>query len=250
MLTSKENTNAYAINLGNPRPPSRELKFTLPRKAKSSLLASLGFKCTSDKEHASNTIHSLYFDTDDYLLAMEKASSDYCKTKVRIRWYTTKDKPHADKCWLEIKHKLGSTRNKIRVVINQPPESIINELRKGNNSRQSIATLIKTKIHEHCPKLVELKLKPVFCVSYNRHRFYDPFSASRIACDSDISAEAFQDKASLCSSRVSLDQIILEVKGSEETLPTVLRSFSHQGLKKAAFSKYYECFVKLTGYEQ
>lgn len=223
----------------------RELKFTFPNHAKNSLLNSLSSSCIKDGEYELNTVHSLYFDTHDFLFAMEKASSDYNKSKVRIRWYTSENSTEASQCHLEFKNKIGSTRRKIRIEIAKNPEELFIGLKSG-----TILDIIQKHIAQNCPELLALKLRPVFSISYNRHRFLEQFSDSRIACDTNILARPFNLDKSFIVGQARLDAVLLEVKGHEQELPKALRKLAHKGLKKAAFSKYYECFCLLTDYQQ
>lgn len=229
---------------------SRELKYVFPCFAKQSILTDLNSTCIEDQEYSHNTICSLYFDTNDYLLAMEKADSDYCKSKVRIRWYTTKNNNKPTRCWLEIKNKLGSTRTKHRRLMPEPLNIVLQQLYQDPSGCHASNAFIRQQIAKHSPELISVKLQPVFTVSYQRHRFYDPFSMSRIAFDSEVCSTVFRNSNDFVVTHAKLDELILEVKGQYETLPYVLRPLAHKGLKKAAFSKYYQCFNKLSAYTQ
>ena len=71
--------------------------------------------CATDGQYSANIISSIYFDTVNHDFAMEKAASDYLKTKIRVRWYADSEgSGEIGKCFLEVKRKIGSTRLKQR----------------------------------------------------------------------------------------------------------------------------------------
>ncbi len=225
--------------------PDRELKYIFDENVKESLLTELKFKCADDSEYEYNTINSIYFDTVDHLLAMEKASSDYFKSKVRIRWYTYPNNETKSKLYLEFKRKIGSTREKKRILLPYNYNECQLLLADG-----ILPEYIRKQISLFCPELVSLNLKPMMVISYNRHRFVEPFTNSRVACDSEIRARSFSVNSGYVHTSIRLNNIVLEIKGKGDVLPTCLRSLSVKGLKKAAFSKYYECFCRLADYDQ
>lgn len=223
----------------------RELKYSHDAHSADRVLRSLERLCRADGEYCYNKVSSIYFDTADWLLAMEKASSDYLKTKVRLRWYQTPGDDQCSPCFLEIKRKIGSTRNKIRVPLQFTGNDVYDHLASPELHQQ-----IRQALLEHAPELCGFEMIPQIQVSYLRHRYVEPFSNSRIALDSNIQASPIVQRQTLHTKSVLLDTSVLEVKGRHEDLPTLLRQLNASNFKKAAFSKYYECFVLLTDYRQ
>ena len=228
----------------------RELKFVCSPWSDRLVIASLGSRCQRDQKYQENRINSIYFDTLNWAFADEKAASDYLKTKVRIRWYEAGEsgvedaKKSASRCYLEVKRKIGSTREKARKPLEITPQ----ELTPAFWSSHGIS-VIKKEIARLAPDLGNVDLMPRILVRYLRHRFIDPVSGARIAFDSEISGTSMAMSASeRFTSRLS--HSVLEVKGDEEDLPVNLRSLNMPYLRKAAFSKYYECFCLLTRYQQ
>ncbi len=230
----------------------RELKFVCSPWSDRSVIASLGSRCQSDQNYPTNRINSIYFDTLNWAFADEKAASDYLKTKVRIRWYDAEEsvgekaweKRASPKCFLEVKRKIGSTREKVRTALQVIPHELSAGLLPSSDF-----SVIKEEITKLAPDLGNMDLKPRILVRYLRHRFVDPVSGARIAFDSEITGTSIlRSDSERFTARLS--QSVLEVKSEAEDLPVNLRSLNMPNLRKAAFSKYYECFCLLTRYQQ
>ncbi len=182
---------------------------------------------------------------------MGKAASDYLKTKLRIRWYTPADstdtalKPSGR--FLEVKHKIGSTRQKHRLSLSEQFETF--------NAKQPSLTSKQREELRHAlqqiePALLAMQLDPSLTVSYQRQRYYDPFSQTRIALDSNIVCQSASRQLTMANSRIKLDKAVLETKGTQRRLPTCLRGAGLAMIEKTAFSKYYESYKLLSHYEQ
>jgi hypothetical protein len=218
------------------------------------VISSLRCRCHADEKYQTNQVNSVYFDTLNWACADEKAASDYLKTKVRVRWYSEvtpiSAQPVADQAvnagsvFLEIKRKTGSTRDKVRKQLPLGASQFIDRVQSAET-----AELIRSELNDVAPELGNLDLFPRILVQYQRRRFVDPLTGSRIAYDSNIRGRAIT-RAPAERFSVLLPQSVLEVKGSEQDLPVNLRFLNAMHLKKAAFSKYYECYRELTRYDQ
>lgn len=225
-----------------------ELKFTHESYSSAAVKRSLDRTCIADKEFQNNIVSSVYFDTHDWLFASEKASSDYLKTKVRLRWYqkpSNENHNNTSKCFLEFKRKIGSKREKLRIPMPFDGHHALEALQQDENQ-----ALIRQEIAEKAPDLLGYDIEPRFMVHYNRHRYFETFSRTRISLDTQIQAFSVDRGFAQVFSKIRLNQSVLEVKGDCEDLPLALRNLNAVNLKKAAFSKYYESFVLLTGYQQ
>ncbi len=225
-----------------------ELKFTFELSAAASIKRGVESVCIADEAYSENVISSVYFDTPDWVFAMDKASSDYLKTKIRLRWYRSKsddDGGPPSKCFLEFKRKIGSKRTKKRVLMPFGGEEAISRLQEDD-----CLDMIRGHLSENAPDLTGLFIEPKFVVRYKRSRYYEPFSGTRISFDTDIHAFSVGRNFAQFSADIVLDESVLEVKGVCDDMPQALRSFHAGRLRKAAFSKYYESFKLLTGYEQ
>lgn len=222
-----------------------ELKFCCENYDVVGVLNSLQRLCRQDGQYSVNIVNSVYFDTHDWLFAMEKASSDYLKTKVRVRWYQSVTSKEMSNCFLELKNKIGSKRHKVRLPLAINGGDIIQHL-----SSSVVTGAVSRLVAEHMPELAGLDLLPRIKVSYHRQRFIDPLSSTRVALDTKITGYGVVSSSAYEAYKVSLGRSVIEVKGHAEELPTTLRYMQAANFKKAAFSKYYECFQLLTGYQQ
>jgi SPX domain protein involved in polyphosphate accumulation len=203
--------------------------------------------CKQDAEFAGNVVHSLYFDTLGWDFAMDKASSDYLKTKIRVRWYTSFDGTKGRSVRvLEVKNKIGSKRKKLRMELGD-------EFSELDHSGPTVAQTMRLNrlLQEVSPEQLKFNLVPALYVTYRRHRFYEPFSDSRISLDTSIKCKGLANVYSNLSGRqFNLDKSVLEVKGAERNMPTILQNPLAGYVKKDAFSKYYESFQLIKSYNQ
>lgn len=226
----------------------RELKYSVPNRSLGNVKQLLSSLCLKDCQHDTRYVHSLYFDSENFEFAMEKAASDYLKRKIRIRFYSKSDNilhHSGSPCYLEVKDKLGSTREKKRKVLDGVDNQIL-----SNGGMSFIDQLVE-------PELISLgyrftqKIRPAFFISYKRDRYTDLFTGARIALDYQIAAQVVPEYSmGLVRSNYSLKQNVLEIKSTAKALPHNLRLLSNLDVKKYAFSKYYLCYQGLSGYEQ
>lgn len=223
-----------------------EIKFIYDPVATPALLSYLRVVCRPDEQFRENIINSIYFDTRSHILAMEKAASDYLKTKIRIRWYEREygEDSHSN-CFLEFKWKVGSKRLKKRI----PLDITSYELWKGLSNPKFLSE-IRQQIVCNIPDYVGFDFLPQILVSYTRYRFHEPFSSTRISLDTGIQAKQVGPQAGGKAGRIFLDTSVIEVKGSHDELPNILKTVVGSQVKKAAFSKYYECYAVLNNYQQ
>lgn len=224
-----------------------ELKFTFPNRTKASVLAQLKKRCAVDSRFPEGRVNSIYFDTREWDFAMDKASSDYLKCKVRVRWYEIENGQNsAQSIFLEIKQKVGKKRLKDREPIPIGSENISNSINSVLFRKQ-----LRDFIAKSNPVLLGKELKPALKISYTRNRFIDEQSGARISLDSDIVATTVSiDSLTPEYRKIELAEAVLEVKGELSFLPPTLRTLVVSGFKLAAYSKYYEAFLKLSEYSQ
>ncbi len=132
--------------------------------------------CKIDSQYQTTCVNSVYFDTPTWHFAMDKAASDYLKTKVRVRWYSTQaNKNQAGPRFLEIKHKIGSRRTKHRTKLSTE----FDNFHDGHFTTIQLSQ-IREQVVAMEPTLQHYKLVPALYVSYHRQRFVEPFSNTRI----------------------------------------------------------------------
>lgn len=213
-----------------------EQKFLFQMAAKEVLLDWLEFRLVRDPEHYYGPILSLYYDTPALRFYNEVRNGDYLKTKVRLRWYEAVFSPEQEiaDCFLEIKQKFGARRYKRRQPVALAPALLQGDL----FSRRAILDM-----PEHMPRLILLArgiLVPLLVVEYERFRFIDTRTGSRIALDSGISCSRVNSAHLPGTAPVALPVGVVEVKGALDTLPDCLTPMRRY-LRKRSFSKYARC---------
>lgn len=186
-------------------------------------------------------ISTLYYDTPGFELYWEKCNSDYLKSKVRLRWYEKLDELAQDStvtCYLEFKQKRGAKRFKARKKIFLP----LTGLQENPFEDEEVINLPLT-----LSELVSVPvtgLVPMLLIQYDRQRFIDPQSGSRIALDTNIRCTGANQKFVSVVTPVLIDNGVLEIKGEGRGLLPCLNHISGN-LTKESFSKYSYCYELL-----
>ena len=218
----------------------RELKYVVPA-GKAALVRSIvSAMCRPDPDYPSAIVSTIYYDTPDLALLSEKINSDYLKTKVRLRWYTP-DRG-AREAFLEIKSRVGALRHKVRV-------------------RTPLSAAMLTDLPLDHPALVQVlelaaplgvpvppRLMPALLLRYERSRFIEPVSGSRISVDTGIEAVRGNPRLMGNAFHQWLPLAVVEVKGAGNDLPRALTALVHLGARRAAFSKYGAAGVAMLRY--
>ncbi|MCB0165118.1 MAG: VTC domain-containing protein [Anaerolineae bacterium] len=215
-----------------------ETKYIFIAHQKNMILDWLEYCCIRDPQFYFGSISSIYYDTPGLHLYEEKLNSDYVKSKIRLRWYgDLKDlAPDAKvKCFLEVKRKYGSVRQKERLDLVLPSEKL------SNNPFFDEDILNMPSRACDLMSLTEKTLIPMLLIQYERYRFVDPQSGSRLALDTNIRCLQANGEYIPISTPVYLGAGVFEVKGTHQALPASLQPISNY-LKKEAFSKYGQCF--------
>ena len=223
-----------------------EVKYTFAQWRAPYIAAQLSVYCTGDSHYRKNRINSVYFDSSNWDFAADKASSDYLKTKIRVRWYSDPENRVADSVrFLEVKSKIGTQRSKVRV---QLPDSF-NDFDHHNFTSEQI-TYLNRASRKIAPELTDSLLEPALYVSYERERFFEGYSNSRLSLDTAITCQAISTSLNSSHIPLALAEAVLEVKGTNRFLPLALRTPFSGLITKTAFSKYYESYKLLSSYDQ
>jgi hypothetical protein len=211
----------------------RELKFVLPLPRARIALELLKALCRRDARYPAAIVSTIYYDTPDLRLLFEKLDSDYLKTKVRLRWYCPiAGAGGAGTSFLEVKSRVGSMREKARVVAPLAPDW----LDGAELDDPALAAVVG------CASSLGVELPgpllPALLLRYRRYRFVEPLSGTRVSLDFDIEARRGRPGLFRSGAPAFLDDAVIEVKGESEDLPRVLRPLGHLGIRRAAFSKY------------
>ena len=217
----------------------RELKFALP--AGKALLARsiVAALCRPDAKYPAATVSTIYYDAPDFELLSEKINSDYLKTRVRLRWYSG---PADQDAFLEIKARVGTLRHKVRVQT-ALAASMLNDLPLDHPTLVQVLELAR-------PLGVRIppRLSPALLMRYERSRFVEPVSGSRISVDVNIEVLRGHPRLPRHASPERIGSAVVEVKGAQTDLPRALYPLASLGARRAAFSKYGLAGVAMLGY--
>ena len=187
------------------------------------------------------TISSIYYDTPALSSYYEKRNSEYLKSKVRLRWYEdlrASDRDLDVTCYLEVKRKYGTVRQKERMEVVLPSRKLLD----NPFSDHDVSSLPSRAYELQCfPPGV---LVPILLIQYNRYRFVDSQGRSRIALDTDICCNRVNTAYFPLVPPVNLGMGVLEVKGNQTELPGSLNPLQAH-LTKSTFSKYAQCLEHL-----
>ena len=216
-----------------------ELKYVVSRLSLEAVRCHLDSLCLPDPSYPENTVASVYFDTPDFRSAREKFNGDYLKTKFRIRWY--EQSGNFSRAFAEVKHRSGARRRKFRF----DTEHEGRELSRRHLDDHRLLELPMVFRH-HGIRLPE-PLLPVLVLSYQRRRWLEPSSGSRISLDTRIQVDRSHPLLLSAHRDVQLDHAILEVKGEHNELPGPLRHLATIGCVRESVSKYGLCFQRISG---
>lgn len=218
----------------------RELKYVVPA-GKAPLARSIvSAFCRPDPEYPAAVVSTIYYDTPGLDLLSEKINSDYLKTKVRLRWYSpTRGAANA---FLEIKSRVGTLREKVRV------ETAVSAARAAELSLDHPALIQVLELAAPLGVPLPPRLLPAVFLRYERSRFVEPVSGSRISVDAEIEAVAGNPRLVGHAFHQRLPLAVVEVKGAGNDLPRALHGLIALGARRASFSKYGAAGMAMLGY--
>ena len=216
-----------------------ELKFVVPNHLVQGIIKFTEALCKPDGEHPVAIISSIYFDTNELDAVNEKLNSDFYKTKYRLRWYqNSRTGKFSENAYMEFKRRLGSKRIKRRAIIDISPADI--------NNLKLQSPLFQDMVHHlHNKGVIPTNvLSPSLLIRYNRRRYVDPVSGSRIAIDSDIHVPRCNPNLLPSSGNGAIQNAVLEIKSENAEFPNSMLPLFSMGLRKSSFSKYLCCYAK------
>ncbi len=194
--------------------------------------------CRPDKDYPISTVHSLYFDTVDLDQYNRSASGDFNKDKVRIRWYDEESiEGDTLPVFIELKtrHGFSSSKQRERTVV--PVENIeLPHLIKGIVPKTVLNNTIAG--FGYFP---ESPLRPVIKISYNRYRFTEMTTGTRVSLDYDIHSTMIAPELGRRERDLRLEGGVVEIKGLKIELPVTLRKMKILDTDWSRFSKYSNC---------
>ena len=200
-----------------------------------SLLSQL---CLKDDKYPHGIINSLYFDTPDLDLYQKSDDGSYKRDKIRIRWY---DKPDPDQqevpVYLELKSKKGYASKKYRRRALAPVERLC-KMQAGN---AIIDFNVMSLTLSEFGYFSEEPLLPVILISYERYRFVEIMTGTRLSLDFKIRSTLVIPGAENSRPDLMLEGGIIEIKGPSMSIPASLRSLNFLDTDWSRFSKYASC---------
>ncbi len=217
-----------------------ETKYVLHNNRADILRRWLAQKCLPDPDYHEGKISSIYFDTKDFRMLGEKLSSDYLKTKVRLRWYSNIDSGEPfSATFLEIKNKIGSARVKIRDRLDIDSKWVLSC--QLHNPKYLV---INRRVAE-LGAIFRQTLYPAFQINYCRSRFVEPLTGARLAVDGNIHVTRINRQMVNRENFAPLPEAVFELKSKYGTLPDWLHQVNALGCRKGSFSKYSACYAQL-----
>lgn len=203
-----------------------ELKYILSSDQYDSLLNIIKDNMRAD-EHGRNSIQSLYYDTDDYLLIRRSIEKPEYKEKLRLRSYGLANEDSL--VYLELKKKYESVVYKRRI------ESRLKDLGIKNNSQ------IENEIDYF--KRFYKNLNPKMLLIYDREAYFK--DDLRVTFDHNIRYR--ENDLSLTSSLegnpvLKDNRVLLEIKTGTSIPLWLVRRLDKEHLYKTSFSKYGEAY--------
>ena len=225
--------------------PSRvERKYVLPQPRTRSAGAWLRHACRPAPQYATGSVSSCYFDTPNLDAYYESADGSLDKAKVRLRWYDDPLSPAADAAgrdagaemtaFLELKGRRGAESWKRRMPITLPRAGAHGGARGGALPvlpRPAQLTDLLARLGYAAPAA----LRPVVLVRYQRSRFVEPVTGTRVSLDHDVSVAAPWDRG---APPLRLPEAVVELKGDGEALPRRLSALGRFAQPWSSNSKY------------
>ena len=216
-----------------------ELKFTLPVSSTAAVLTWLRGACIPDPRFPYGRVSSIYYDTPDLRSLREKLNSDYLKTKVRLRWYSTLDGESTGRAMLESKRRIGARREKTRLET-ELTGAVVADMPLDDPRLELLPRRL------WAAGVITPAMRPVLTVQYDRFRFVDRASGTRVSLDCAICCPATSRRVTTAPNPRPLDLAVLEVKGRTPMLPVSLQPLTALGARRASFSKYFACYRHVT----
>lgn len=208
----------------------RELKYVVPAGKALLARAIVSAICRPDPEYPDAVVSTIYYDTPNLELLSQKINSDYLKTKVRLRWYSPE--LGSASAFLEVKSRVGALRHKVRV------ETPLTAGRAAGLSLEDPSLIEVLRLAAPLGVSIPPRLIPALLLRYERVRFIEPVSGSRISVDAGIEAVRGNPRLVGNAFQQRLPHAVVEIKGAGDDLPRALRPLINLGARRASFSKY------------
>ncbi|HJN91143.1 MAG TPA: VTC domain-containing protein [Dehalococcoidia bacterium] len=190
----------------------------------------LSHACRPALDYPSGVVTSCYYDTPELQSFYESSDGAWAKTKVRLRWYEAPTPGQTQRAFLELKSRRGLESSKRRVAVEVSGERLLARDFDGAVGPSRLRSLL-AELGYATP----FGLRPTAVIQYQRRRFVEVESGTRVSLDFAIRASALWAGA---GPDVTLAWAVLELKGADAPLPLRLRAFGRLALPWSAHSKY------------
>jgi len=215
-----------------------ELKYVLPVSLVPGVLGFLRSVCRLDPRHPDNSVVSMYYDNLQLEALAEKVDSHHSKKKIRVRWYEDSSSGRKSRhCYLEVKARLGSQREKHRQMLEASPQRI-ESLSMEHSELRALPLQLPPAVDS-----ARVGLFPVLVLGYRRRRFVDRQSQTRIALDTNITLRKVNTRFLSHVRPLPPRMAVLEIKNLDGRLPKSLDRLLEFGCRLRSFSKYAVCYA-------
>jgi hypothetical protein len=194
--------------------------------------------CLRDSKYPKGIINSLYFDTPDLDHFRKSDDGNYEREKIRIRWYDRpSDWESKVTVYLELKAKRGfaSRKQRRRILVSAERLKRIRAYNTILNGNVISGTLSEFGYFPEEP------LQSVILITYERFRFTEILTGTRVSFDCRISSSLTATSLGHSQTNLILEGGIIEIKGPSMEIPKSLGSLSILGVDWTRFSKYAAC---------
>lgn len=215
-----------------------ERKFYLPSSMIPFAAHLLAHCCPSDRQYPRSVVHSIYYDTADLEHFEDSEQGSRRRKKVRIRWYDGACESAGEMAvFLELKSKNGYAGSK------QRKKHSVHSPRRGISSMRNGLLpypLIFRTLAEfgYTPQTL---LNPVILISYQRLRFTEMTTGSRVSLDWNIRSWLITPMHDRREGPLRMEGGVLEIKGQSDEIPPALQSIRFLQTDWSRYSKYASC---------
>ncbi len=218
-----------------------ERKFYIPASKIAFASHLLAHCCVRDAEYPGGVVHSLYYDTDDMDCYQDSDDGHYARHKVRIRWYDSPNGTPETPVYLELKSKNGFAGTKQRSRRLVASELLGNpDIAPGPAGGILDGAALREGLSQF-DYFPQKRYRPVIIVSYDRRRFRDLLTGTRVSLDWNIRSAAVTPRLGPCAGPVRLSGGVIEIKGPSADIPATLRSMALLDTDWSRYSKYGSC---------
>ncbi|MDE6029143.1 MAG: polyphosphate polymerase domain-containing protein [Clostridiales bacterium] len=210
-----------------------EYKYLLTAEQYFAVLKEIEKRMATDK-YGKSTIQSLYYDTDDYLLAQRSLDKPNYKEKLRMRSYCQANGD--DEVFLELKKKYDGVvfKRRIQLTAAQAERGLFDYVRT-----------LPDQIAKEIAYAIDMykTLAPRILLLYDRTAYFGKAEDDGLRVTFDTNIRYRTDRLNLCGGTdgkpVRNDgKILMEIKAGASIPLWLCRLVSSLGIRKASFSKY------------